>query len=67
MDRDEPELHIGDYVTIADSPDALTWQIIAIDPRGTVVGALYTLESGQTTRRRYETVDTLTPYKRIYS
>jgi hypothetical protein len=56
----------GDYVTISDEPFALTWEITAIDPHGSANGPLFTLVSGQSGRKRYETADALSPYRRFH-
>lgn len=59
------QIRVGDYVCIADRPGSLTWQVDAISgPHETANGPLYTLISGQTGRRRYETRDRITLYKR---
>lgn len=69
MDQSDPRNQFvkGDYVTISDEPFALTWEITAIDPKGSANGPLFTLVSGQSNRKRYETADKLTPYRRMYS
>lgn len=58
-------LAVGKYVTIDDSPGALTWRIAAVYKDATANGPLYTLESGQTGRRRYVAAHEITPYLRI--
>ncbi|MBG6106564.1 hypothetical protein [Frigoribacterium sp. CG_9.8] len=62
-DQDTPQ--VGDYVTLVESPGALTWKITAIHENASANGALYTLESGQTGRKRYELADNFTSYRRI--
>lgn len=58
-------LAVGDYVTIADGPGALTWQIVDIHPHdSSAYGPLYALVSGQSNRTRYERGDKLTPFAR---
>jgi len=56
----------GDFVTIVDSPGSLTWRILDVYPGpskyGSVPAAL--LESGQTGRRRYATLDSLNLYRK---
>jgi len=56
---------VGDYVRIGDQNE-LTWQVAAIDssPNATAFGPLFTLISGQSGRRRYETQDKLTIFKK---
>lgn len=61
------DVQIGDIVTIADDAYPLTWEVIDINPEGSAYGPLVTLKSGQSGRRRYETIDRISPYRRVTS